>query len=907
MQTKLDLSSTVNAQFIGETENTMTTEVCANVGLVLLQLDRHFAENSSNPTDILPTISNTKVNGYIKALSNEVANQEESVKKAWLYIQTKLAEEPNGLDKVTTWENGAEITCNINVKTTLALVYAALTDKYAYWQEALTKHLPSTASPKDIITLRGDFETTYPQDEVDRLSTLWQCFITLGSKKVCHTGIRNDFTMTLNGVYPGIWIIENIDAFLLAFMTEHLNHQIDKFRIDPPLYRAMVLSDLSGERLGPLKKALKQSQPVLEESIINTFATHGINPKNCSKKINDYLQAIEDLTPTWEGKAGMSALASILAPRFNPDKLLLVIQNWIKSSFEFNNDSHARQVMTFNSAQEISKLITKYQGLLRAWNQEMITETQIDELNHLLKSYETKCMERAAPQIDEELSVAMLRFEKVSFAFRNDARYDWVENFFIHWALAKETDNQESLIQLYSSLHEPVIQEKYLVTDDFLEQQFPQTASEIEITPYLINRLFLHAIMVHPTQWTKLFSNYFSRVHTFVEQELVNPGQAHQALALKNDSYPKALMQQMKFLHTHFQSIQEERENPIVPFDFYLPMKHFIRNTMQLNNVMMLLSDSQKTAFINFLGHEFLKTLIKSFSKIVSVIKGLSENQIPVFMNALGHEFLITLIKNTMHLGMIIYPLTETQIPIFIDALGNEFIKTLIKSPTDLWRVIKECSENQIPVFINALGNEFLKTLIKNSNNLGEVIKLLPENQKTVLINALDHEFLKTLIESSSDLGEVISELSENQILTFIEALGHEFLETLIESPSDVDDVIEWLSDNRKAVFINALGPEFLKTLINSFDDFGKVILMLSENKRTVFINGLGNEILKSYIKTPRNLRSVIKWLSVNQKPDFIDFLGNEFLKSLIKYSNDLGDVIYELSENQITAFIDIL
>lgn len=592
----------------------------------------------------------------------------------------------------------------------MALVYAALTDKEAFWQAA-KKKLPPTASKKDIITLQGEFENQYAKDEKDRLATLWNCFIGLQSKSICHTGIRNEFAMNLNGVYPDVWFIEDMGAFLHDYLTEHLHQQIDTFKENPALYRDIILAEMQGERLELLSSTLEKTKPKLEQTIKQTLVEHGINPQGYTKKINSYLGALEDISPSFGSNALMSSLSSILAPSFKKDdELLLVIKDWINREFQFNNEPHENQVVSFDKIQKTTALFKKYQAALRTWNHELITPEQLDHLENLLESYKKNCLQSSSPQpISEEQEIAIGQFEKACSAFKSDGQCHWIENFFIQWAMARRNDEPNDLRQLYSSLYDSTMLEKILVTDTFLEKQFPNTQEEIEITPYLINRLFLHATTVHPKAWTNTFSNTLERVYDFVANELTNQAQDPSALALKRDSYPEGLLRQLKYLQEYYQYLREDHLKQPENIDFYLPMKQFILTVRQFIFVTHCLPSTQKEAFMASLDNEFLQSIIKNSKDLIQVVEELSETQKESFMNSWGDEFLQSIIKNTHDLSQVATRSPAIQAKAFMASLSNQFLQSFIKNSDDLGLVVHELPGTQKDAFITYLSNEFFE------------------------------------------------------------------------------------------------------------------------------------------------------------------------------------------------------
>lgn len=90
MQSKPELSSNaIQQNFLANSENTMNAELGANVGLVLLRLARHFSNTPSNQAFdwSQPIISSEKIEAYLLALSEQVAQQENAVQEAWSHVK----------------------------------------------------------------------------------------------------------------------------------------------------------------------------------------------------------------------------------------------------------------------------------------------------------------------------------------------------------------------------------------------------------------------------------------------------------------------------------------------------------------------------------------------------------------------------------------------------------------------------------------------------------------------------------------------------------------------------------------------------------------------------------------------------------------------------------------------------
>lgn len=897
--------------FLNNPENTMNTELCANVGLVLLKLANHFSKSTSTykANSSQSIILAQSIDASLEALSEKVAIQSEAVKKGWEYLQNKLKEAPNSLDSVTTWIDGEESTRLIDLKTTLALVYLALTDKNTFWLEALKKDLSPTASQKEKISFREQFENSYLKEENDRLLTLWNCFIALQSKNRCHLGIRNELAMTLNGVYPGVWFIEDFELFLRSFLSEHLHQLIETFKPSPILYRATVLAKMSGEHLEDFEKALEQSKPDLLMRIKNTCLDHGINPQHA--KIIHFLEAMQDLDLSWEGNAIMSSLAALFDPNKTPDKLLLVIRNWAIKQFEFDNQGHKDSVICFAKVYKVNELYKSHQALLRIWNQEVITIKQLDQLIKNINKYVTECFAQLSPQLaSNELHIEMDHFLIANSTFAKDAQCDWIENFFIHWGMAKNQRNRTPLIQLYDKLHSPQMQEKYWVTNAFLEQQFSQMVDEkVDVTPYLINRVFLHAITVHPKQWTGLFFNYLSSTYDFVLGEMAK--QNLLGHLLKQDSYPQDLLSQLKYLQEYYQFLQEETHSKPASITTFIPMKDFIVCMDDFRFMMGRLLTTQHKTFINSLSNEDFQNIIKNYEHFNYVIKLLSPTQTVAFIDSLSNTFLKNLIENkTIFVSMINTHLTDHQKDNFINSLDNTFFEPLIKNIYDLDYVIEHLPETPRINFIKSLNNEFLKSLIGTVLDLEKMTERLKGDQKIEFMNSLDNEFLKNNITNVPSLIIMVEILTRDQKTNLINSLDNEFLKNLICYGYQLPLLIKIISELQRSDFISSLSNEFLKKIIKSPLDFPLVINNLPETQKVNFIDFFINSMSEGFLNTFKNvylLNDVISCLSETQIPVFISHLEKKTITDCIKNITNYQYITNKLSKEQKKAFIDSL
>jgi hypothetical protein len=880
--------------FIGDKENTMTSELSASAGIVIQRLSKiYLSENSEED-----------IAAYLEKLSTCVSSQsDESLQLAWAYVQVRIEEASNSLDLVSFWQNGKLKQRLMPLKLTLALVYAALTDEKQYsdhsdlYSEKLSEQENETIRLKRVTA-----------DQSDRLGTLWNCFkdIQKLGDGICHQGIRHEFVLTLNGVYPGVWIIEDFKLFLTDMLFEHVYQQLESIRqTDPQNYLQILLIEISrSKRQKEFKHALKNTKQDLIDKIAAKCIEHGINPAKQTEKINNYVNAINDFELPLGNQKTIHCLKEIMQSSSSADdrgKTLLLVKDWIYTKFQLDKPENEKQLQSFAEANKTYSLFKNFISILPTWNHEQIKPEDISLLQSLLDSYFSDCITEGAPCIASKLLLTQMElFQSACLIYARDARMDWIENFFVHWHKAEDSKLYRLL---YTQLSAPLLYEKIELNDSFIQSQF-QYDSEVYLTPYMINRVFLHAILVPSSLWTTSFAKIMSEVFNFVSKGFENHENLYQSEKLLMDSYSRPLLKQLNYLinyHTYLQGDKSAVEPK--PAKMYVPMPHLVKNLVTLAWMFILLPKSQRKTLLMDLDAEVLKKIIPNWSELKAILKKLVESDRMTLINIIGAETLRTLLKDGYDLESLLKKFPELERIILIHKIGGEALGTIIKDEDELKSVLKSLPESDRITLIESIDLEALKTMITDTAKLNSLLSEFAELDRINLLDTIGSETLQTLIKDRKELKSLLKELAEGDRLSLINTLGLETLKTLSKDGSGLGSILKKLPEFDRMLLINNIGIEALKLLIDNAYELAPILIRLPELNRLPFIDDLGLEYLKTIITDLYKLESILETLPETNRLTLVNDI--DALKTFVKDGNDLRLVLKILAEKDRIILIN--
>ncbi len=494
----------------------------------------------------------------IKQQFQNIFGNEPTLPAVLNYITAIANTAANELDRVTVFQNGENIKRVILLKEALVLVFMALSDKAAY----------HVLEPNDA-----------EKDLIDRMRTLYNCLNKLVQEPVCHIGQRNEMTFCLNKSYPGVNIIEDINAFLMETLVGFIETKLELLPAEQQfsllcqrLHPEETENAVYNKFLAPLKK---DAEHVLEARCKD----NGLSPED--NELQGKITAFIDELPMLPAPVGIHRAGPHTRTLFEVlyytrphllDAPLTLCLNRVKADLHACKtfaDFTAKGLAQWVDYYELWQEIKKYQVLPFLGAEESQLKEAIASLLTHLPAYFQRF-----PEADNDTVTAINTikqpFIKETSAFKKAHNLGFIENFFGLWNSA----DHKTRYQLYSRLrHE---QDKIRLSDTALAQYIEnnRAGQDLHITPYIINRILLHALSVSPRQWTPVFYACFSRILTFIRDRFRSEGNevanASIADSLLQSSYPETLRAQLAFLDLVHREPNPARENLGVAFGGFL-------------------------------------------------------------------------------------------------------------------------------------------------------------------------------------------------------------------------------------------------------------------------------------------------------------------------------------------------
>ena len=467
------------------------------------------------------------------------------------------------LDRVTFWELEEErdesgvlqqmpITVDMILREDIGLICAALLDEEVYPEK-----------------------TT--EDKKDRILTFFNEAKSLAtSSKICHTGIRHSLTLTLNYVFPNTIIIEDIDSFLHDLTKQFIQSLLNSYKKKSisEHNRLMLVWMESGEMPPSLLEffynpfILKLFRNFLE----NNCKHHGLNTDEVDIKTKIDAYCLPEIVAYLNAPLGTNVLLHKInfflqcqdCKDINRNKVITGIKQLIKT-YPIDSPLFLKLLTNIKKVEIARELLARYGDSLKYWDAEIINIAELEELKTKIEQYfEVLAINHL---VKDSITGDDFNFllDKLSLAvnkFKQDKFNNWLINYFANFYSA---DLSEMII-LSENLQDLATQEKIQVNEAWLEAVFTPRVirieegemiirGEVEITPYEINKIFLHAIITPVNNWSSTFYKYFKLVRKFVvdsfAQEAVGIVQQ-----LSKSSYPPHLMKHLLYLEIYFSKLE---------------------------------------------------------------------------------------------------------------------------------------------------------------------------------------------------------------------------------------------------------------------------------------------------------------------------------------------------------------
>ncbi len=822
------------------------------------------------------------------------------------------------------------------LKEVITLVWLALTDdcKYHAYIEA----------EGQIVN-----EETSKAHRQDRISYFFSCIITMNNNRVCHHGSRNELVFTLNKSYPDIDLIEDEKATVFYFIKENLikafSEQYSDEKIQFELKQAMliwindqnptVLFNLVGENF------------IAELSTL--FLKNGTRPEEINLK-NLMQEAISSLDFSCDpvSHPGLYYI-SLVFQHFNikqekADAVLKQIQEWISHKMDLSNPSHVERLGVFCLLFKTYQLIMDQQYLLRITG---ILEAALPAFISFIENYFDqifieKDLIHSELTLDQEKEISLIE-SQIDLA-KKDLMVHEIQNFFSIWFTGEHSARKSQ----YQLLLNTQFQNKVLINDSWIDELYNQKIDgQLELSPYEINRIFLHAIITPPGNWSnnfggslkltssELVGGVLQQTLEFVKQHF-NNNQTFIANSIKSSSYPNSLLEQLTWLlEKHRRNLWAELsedeqlvraplniEDDLDRIDFEIFLPNQIRTGRDWLRLFSLLNQENFRAVylafkvnINFILLNHIKRyndllltyfwtipadekfnfsldlvnykLIKNIAQLNNILLDVNNDQRMILIERLNDD--LTSIEPSScddepYLSTILWGLPNNIQRQIIKKLSHRLVD-FCDSVEGLHRILLTLNEEEEILFINSLGKN-IRELFKVSNHLHYLYRLSSSSKFLILHNLSD------MVTASID--NLLEASRLNVFWSFIEPILNK-IAPLIQSSRDLSSILDlYITEEQKITLLNTLFIDFSKIITKSADFFN-IFQKIPKAYITTFLNHFDNKGA-NFIRNTADFFNIWKKIPNEYTATFFDHFKNK-AANFIRSIDDLVIILKEITE----------
>ncbi len=951
--------------FTNNTQNTHNAALSISAANVLYRLVKHYILRQNHSPDIV-------VNDLITQLSKEIETQDNEVKGAWLTIQQIINEPSNRLDivRLKVSENKEpELIC-FPLKTILATVYAALSDQTVYENNS--------------------------DDERDlRIRSLFNSFLELHAKPECHHGARNQWAMLLHLVYPGVELILNLTFLMHRIAGEYLTKLVFSLLEegnDLSLFREVLLTELVIPNELITQQDREDRHPWLKENLDFTcfqqkmkteLEAHGIEEEYFSEAIHTFWDSMENIPLFFDENQRVFHNLYTICETFSKNDFIVrcrkqtsiphsdVLQHvliWIYENFDPNSPSQNDFLAMLVQANRVYDLLLTYGRAVSFSDSSQFSLEAVEILKTSLNSYYDQLRLQDFPiEHLPNLQEKMCMFEEAVSSYKKEKLYSWIENFFVNWSIS----DSEQKTSLYQSFLDPLVQEKCYMTDEFLYQVFVTgNEEEVKLTPYLINRIFLHGLTINPAEWSDSFIFYFEETLQFVSSNFNQENLLGTTNNLKQGSYPDELLQQLIYLRDYRTALVNNEVLPDATTLPFIPLPHLIQNTHQLIYVLKFLPEEEWLSFVdklcernpnffqstieltdvmNFLPEgkrvSFLNKLcernpgfFQNTTELINVLEFLPEQEKTSFVSKLYVEN-PGFCQNVSESAMVLFVLPKEEWTSFIDRLreGNpDFIDRLRGKNSDsfqeafeLVKVLLFLLPEERVSFIDRLceGNPgFFDRLCginpdfyqKDKELIIFLLSLIPREERTSFIDRLCEQNPDFFFLEAFELAGVLNLIPQEEGLFFFNIL-YERNPDFCQNFSEMEKVLEFFPQEEGLSFIDRL-CERNKDFFQNSSELKRVLNLIPQEERSSFIDrlcernpdffdrlcGINPDFYKCKWNGGENKVLMLGFLPQEERISYIDRLC-ERNPNFFQNSSELKEVLKFLPQEERTSFINRL
>jgi hypothetical protein len=542
------------SSFTGNNENTMNAVLSSSVGMVLLQLAQKYLGDVTNEEinsmcqDALKEIKLeiSVIAKYADRGQGSLENLIQEFESAIDFIEKKIKERCDLLDTVTLYLKGK---IQIPLKEVFLLVWRALNDDREY-----VHHYQGSEEEKLEQSTRN---------KTDRQCSFLRCLIQLHRNPVCHQGIRHELVFLLNKVYSNVNIIEDGTLTTLSYLKENIfNRFVETYKSADSEKRKCLMSSLicwmENCDTNPLLEQIDiRYKDELRSEITELFAHHGSGPELITPFIDQALSYLEfSCDPqAYPLYAKINYLLNEVSDQCELRSKALNCMKGLIYQIQPEDIQAAPTIIYFQPIYQVHKEITRSETLIR------MSGIDVSQFIVMCEEYFTAFIANEKfPKVLTCLLEQILSINQLLEEVKKDKLVSPIENFFVHWYMAINDRDKVRQKVLYKFLLDDSIKTKIILNDTEIENWLTSksAAGVKEITPYEINRIFLHAIMIKPQDWSNIFYQLYAEVLAFANNNFDQNTEI--AASFKHDSYPEELIVQLNYLQKCYQALAQDEE-----------------------------------------------------------------------------------------------------------------------------------------------------------------------------------------------------------------------------------------------------------------------------------------------------------------------------------------------------------
>lgn len=577
----------------------------------------------------------------------------------------------------------------------------------------------------------------YNRDRNARVLSIFSALERLSKDSVCSAGRQHEILFLLNRVYPvqqpdgnyqAIILIEDVFSFLLERLYTFLGQQAK--RSIPTEYllahtRLWIKHQvgIDPEPHPSLESWLSEKIPPLKGYLADQCLHYGLNPNEVT--IRRAIEEYSNIPDFWNVPADINPLVpdliEIYSAKINADdddvhrnNALTHIKKHIEAAALF--DDLKAPVILFLKAERLYQYLKKYKALTVFLGEEegsfkYAIESMYVALDEFFKYSSLEFFERATEE-----------FFAQERLFKLNHPIDFIDNFFSIIMADPVPLNIEKQINRLIIEHK---KQSLFLNDSMIRRcLIKQTGNELEITPYEVNRVLLHALLlsIDTPQEPVNFKPILIEIVSWLQKPAIDESIAHNAFRL---SYFKTTLSNLLF-------ITLMKEIPLTESSIGLNSNNFFQS-------MMIDFFSQKTLDLHVFATLWsslepnLAYMIQDSKQLISLLSlseaRLTQERRSKLMNALKFIFPI-LIENITQLISLLN-LSETQLSQslriqIMNTLGDS-LSTMLQDGYQLNSLFmlseRKFTQPMRSQALNIVKNK-LPILIKNISQLGSFFYL---------------------------------------------------------------------------------------------------------------------------------------------------------------------------------------